>query len=789
MSASLEEYRQRLREALQQIQFMETELEDLTATRTEPIAVIGAGCRFPGGANSPEEYYRLLVNGFDAIGEVPPERWGRALISSSSGSGAERAARWGAFLNDIDAFDAQFFGISPREARLLDPQQRILLEVAWEALERAGQPPDRLTGSPTGVFIGLSTNDYMSLGSQRDPNEFELYDITGNGHCFPAGRLSYVFGFQGPCLAVDTACSSSLVATHLACQSLRLRECDMALVGGAQLMISPMLMAMLTKSQGLSPDGRCKTFDARANGFVRGEGIGVVILKRLSDAQRDGDSIAALIIGSSLNQDGSSAGFTAPNGKAQEQLLQRALADARVTPDAIEYIETHGTGTSLGDPIEAEALKAIFGDARADDSRCMLGALKTNVGHLEAASGIASIIKMLGVFQNSMIPKNLHFRALNPRISFDGTPLTIPTENRAWKRGAKLRRAGVSAFGMSGTNAHVIFEEPPVEAEAAPETSASAYLLPLSAKTPDALLSLVRSYAEWFSKENGANLQDVVYTASMRRTHHEHRLAVVANTREEFEHAFASVLASEAPGIINRTLGNAAQFHKIVFVFPGQGSQWFGMSRQLLAEEPAFRTSIEACDAIIQQEAGFSILDQLRANEAQSRMSEIEVIQPLLFSIGVALAALWRSWGIEPDCVVGHSMGEVAAAHVAGMVSLHDAVKVICLRSRLLKRISGQGMMALVELPMAEAERVIANYESKLGIAASNGPRATVLSGDRDALETVLAALEKRGVFCRRVKVDVASHSPQVDPLHHELLAGPCVTCIRHLATCQCDLP
>ena len=764
MSASLDEYRQRLREALKQIQLMETELEEMAAERTEPIAIVGAACRFPGGANSPEQFYQILLGGNDAIGEVPNGRWRRS-------NHEEQAARWGAFLHDIDAFDAQFFGISPREAILLDPQQRILLETSWEALERAGQRPNRNAASSTGVFMGISTSDYMLLGTQRDPNEFELYDITGNGHCFPAGRLSYVFGFQGPCFAVDTACSSSLVATHLACQSLRLRECDMALAGGTQLMISPVATAMLTRSRALSPDGKCKAFDARANGFVRGEGVGVIVLKRLSDAQRDGDSISALIIGSSVNQDGTSAGFTAPNGKAQEQLLRMALANARVTPDAIDFIETHGTGTSLGDPIEAEALLTVFGVPRTDDSKCMLGAVKTNVGHLEAAAGIAGIIKTLGIFGNSIIPRNLHFRALNPRFTFDGTALAIPTENRPWERSAKPRRAGVSAFGMSGTNAHVILEEPPVETDPAPATPASAYLLPLSAKTPNALSALTRLYTEWFSNEHAPALHDVAYTASVRRVHHEHRMAIVASTREEFERTLATVTADAAAAGLIRSAKPTEQVPKIVFVFPGQGSQWIGMCRQLLREEPAFRTSIDKCDDAIRGEAGFSILEQIHADEPQSRIGDIDIVQPLLFSIGVALAALWRSWGIEPDCVVGHSMGEVAAAHVAGMLTLHDAVKVICRRSRLLKRIKGQGAMALVELPTAEAQRAIEAHKSTLSIAASNGPRSTVLSGDSDALERVLATLEQRGIFCRRIKVDAASHSPQVDSLRQELIA------------------
>ncbi|UQA61057.1 type I polyketide synthase [Polyangium aurulentum] len=770
MSASIEEYRSRLRAALAQIQEMEAELEAVAEERSEPIAVIGMACRFPGDASTPEAFYRSLIEGRDSVGEVPPERWPLPPIEAGMASPEARATRWGSFLKDVDLFDAAFFGISPREAASMDPQQRLLLEVTWEALENAGLVPERLSGSRTGVFVGLTANDYFALRTQRGVESMEIYDATGNGHCFPAGRISYTLGFQGPCVAVDTACSSSLVAIHLACQSLRLHESDLGLAGGVNLMLSPTAMSVLAKTHALSPDGRCKAFDAQANGFVRGEGCGVVLLKRLSDAQRDRDPILALILGSALNQDGRSAGFAAPNLLAQEAVLREALERARITAEDIGYLETHGTGTPLGDPIEAGALGAVLGKARPDGSPCVLGALKTNVGHLEAAAGVAGLIKAVLVLQQGTVPKNLHFRALNPRISFEGTPFVIPTENTPFPRSARPRRAGVSSFGMSGTNAHVIVEEAPV-VERAPSQEASAYLLPLSAKSHEALISMARAHAERLDAPEDLSLHDFAYTACVRRMHHEHRLAVVGRTRHELAQSLQAFSRGDKPaGVVTGRLPPQGR-PKLVFVFPGQGSQWLGMGRQLLREQPAFRSALLVCDVAIQRESGFSVLHELTAEESSSRLGEIDVVQPVLFALEVALASLWRSWGIIPDCVVGHSMGEVAAAHVAGMLHLDDAAKIICRRSRLLRRISGKGAMALVELDMADASRAIEGHADTLDIAVSNGPRSTVLAGQPAALEQVLATLEQRGVFCRRVKVDVASHSPQVDPLLQELLS------------------
>nr|AYM54557.1 hypothetical protein [Racemicystis crocea] len=739
----------------------------------EPIAIIGMALRLPGGASTPESFLKLLEEGTDTISRVPAERFRWDSFGGDESESALVGARWGAFLQeDVSLFDAAFFGISPREAQAMDPQQRLLLEVAWEALERAGQPPDRLVGSRSGVFLGMMTNDYAKLLAERGVAEQDVYAATGNGHCFPAGRLSYVLGLTGPSMTVDTACSSSLVAIHLGCQSLRSGESSLVLAGGVNLMLSASTTRLTASTGALSPEGRCKAFDASANGFVRGEGCGVVVLKRLSEAERDGDPILAVIRGSAVNQDGRSTGLTAPNVLSQQELLRQALESSGATAEDIAYVETHGTGTSLGDPIEFEALKAVLGKPRADGSRVVLGALKSNMGHLEAAAGVAGLIKAVLCLQHEVIPRNLHFETLNPRISLTGTPFAIPTETAPWEANGKPRCAGVSSFGLSGTNAHVILEEAPRrERSAPPEQQASSYLLPLSAKSPEALVALARAYREALSASE-AHLHDIAFTASVRRSQHEHRLALVGRSPQELAEAIEAFVHGESPSGRVRAEAALDGRSKVVFVFPGQGSQWLGMGRTLLDEERVFREAIEACDQAIQRESGFSVLFELRADEAHSRLGEIDVVQPVLFAIEVALSALWRSWGVEPDAVVGHSMGEVAAAHVAGALTLKDAAKIICRRSRLLKRVSGQGAMGLVELTLEQAKDALSGYEDRLSVAVSNGPRATVLAGDPAALEEVLVKLEGKGVFCRRVKVDVASHSPQMDALRADLLAA-----------------
>jgi len=753
--------------------------EELASARrgtvSEPVAIIGMGCRFPKAAD-PEAVWRLLREGVDAVTEVPPSRWDlEATYDADPEAPGKLYTRWGGFLDDVDQFDPGFFGISPREARNMDPQQRLLLEVAWEALENAGQPASRIEGSRTGVFVGLSQEDYRKALLGEDLRRTNTYSATGNFHAVASGRISYALGLQGPSISVDTACSSSLVAIHLAYESLRRRECDMALAGGVNVMAHPEITVALCKLQALSRDGRCKTFDARADGFVRSEGCGLVVLKRLSDALADRDPIVAVIRGSAINNDGKSSGLTAPNVLAQQELIRRALKSAGVEPSEIGLVETHGTGTSLGDPIEFDALKEVLGGARADASVCALGALKSNLGHMESAAGVGGLIKVALALRHEAIPANLHFRNLNPRISLEGTPFVIPTRLTPWPRGARRRVAGVSAFGISGTNVHLVVEEAPATEPVAPATTGKPgkYVLPISARTEEALKALARRYQQQPLADTRAEpgLPELSYTASVRRPHHEHRLALVGESRAELREQIAAFLAGEArPHLSAGSVELAAGRRKVVFVFPGQGSQWLGMGRGLMEREPAFRAALEQCDAAMRPHVSWSLLEELGASASPERLERVDIVQPLLFAMEVALAALWRTWGIEPDGVVGHSMGEIAAAHVAGALSLDDAARLICLRSQALLKVCGQGGMAVVELTWEQATAALSGYEERLAIAASNGPRSMVISGESRALEEVLGKLQAEGVFCRLVKVNYGSHSPQMDPLREELM-------------------
>ena len=741
--------------------------------KNEPIAIIGIGCRFP-GANDPAAFWQLLRDGVDAIREVPADRFDQhAFYDPDPATPGKMNTRWGGFLGQVDQFDPNFFGISPREALRMDPQQRLLLEVTWEALQDAGQVPERLVGTQAGVFIGIATNDYGRL-QWNDLERIDAYAGTGNALSIAANRISYIFDFRGPSLAIDTACSSSLVAVHLACCSLRNGESTLALAGGVNLILSPAIAINFTKAGAMAPDGRCKAFDARANGYVRSEGVGVVVLKSLSKALADGDPIYAVIRGSAVNQDGRSNGLMAPNPLAQEAVLREAYRQAAVSPGKVQYVEAHGTGTLLGDPIEAKALGTVLGVERPPGRLCALGSVKTNLGHLEAAAGIAGLIKVALALRHREIPPSLHFEKPNPHIPFDELPFRVQTALSPWPTDSGPALAGVSSFGFGGTNAHVVLEEAPPAITAMPDAARKigTHLLPLSARSPNALQSLARAYQNFLAApESAASLPDVCYTASVRLGHHDHRLAVTGNSPAQLMESLEAFLRGEArPGLSSgRKL--SARRRKLVFVFPGQGSQWFGMGRRLLEQEAVFREVIERCDRAMRPYGDWSLLAELTATDAaQSRLNEIDIIQPALFAIQVALAALWRSWGIEPQAVVGHSLGEVAAAHVAGALSFDDAVRVICHRSRLFKRTIGQGAMAAVELSIEEARRVLVGSEDRVSIAASNGPTSTVLSGDPAALAAILDQLQRRDIFCRMVKVDFASHSPQMEPLRADLL-------------------
>jgi len=733
----------------------------------EPIAVIGVGCRFP-GADGPAAFWRLLRDGVDAIGEIPPDRW-------NVDAAGPAVTRWGGFLDQVDQLDAQFFGISPREAVRMDPQQRLLMEVAWEALEDAGQVPEELAGSRTGVFVGMSTYDYghFQLG-QLD--HVDAYTGTGSALSIAANRLSYFYDFRGPSMAIDTACSSSLVATHLACRSLRDGECTLALVGGANVILSPAQGINFGNAGVMAADGRCKTFDARADGYVRGEGAGIVVLKPLSRALADGDPIYAVIRGSATNQDGRTNGLMAPSRGSQEAVLAEAYRRADLSPGAVGYVEAHGSGTSLGDAIEATALGTILAEGRSPGSRCAVGSVKTNIGHLEAAAGVAGLIKVALALRHRAIPPSLNFAEPNPLIPFDSLPLHVAQTLTPWPENGGRAVAGVSSFGFGGANAHIVLTEAPQVRVTRPTDHAAhdrVQLLPLSARSPEALTALAGRYE--LALATGVPLADLCYTAGARRGHHDHRLAVVAASSAELSESLAAHRGEAPHPGVSAGHCRPGQQPGVVFVFSGQGSQWHGMSQRLYAQEPVFRDALDRCDHAMRPHLDGSVVAELLADQADCGLSDIGVIQPAIFAVQVALAALWRSWGVEPEAVVGHSLGEVAAAHVAGALSLEDAAQVICGRARLLRRAGGSGAMVAAELSLAEARDLIAGKQDRVAVAASNSHRSTVLSGDRAVLADLVATLEQRGRFCRWVEVDVASHSPQMNALRADLndaLAG-----------------
>jgi len=760
--------------ALSAIDALRRKVKELEQAKREDIAIVGIGCRLPGGVRSADDFWESLAGGRDGIGAVPAARWDAdAFYDADPAAPGRMTMRHGGFIDGVDEFDPYFFGISPREAARMDPQQRLFLEVAWEALEDAGQTREGLAGSATAVFVGANSSDYLHL-QLAEPVTIDMYTIVGAANCIIPNRLSYLLDLRGPSMTVDTACSSSLVAVHLACGSLRNRDCAAAVVGGMNLILSPVTTMAHAKGLPLSPDGRCKTFDGRADGYVRGEGVTAVVLKRLSDAITDGDRIWSLIRGSAINQDGLTNGLTAPNGRSQRAVVRQALEQARLSPARVTLLEAHGTGTALGDPIEVESLVDVYGAHDGSDDTCALGSVKTNVGHLEAGAGIAGLVKAALSIHHRSIAPNLHLESINPHIDLDGSRLFVPTALTPWDVPDERRHAAVSSFGAGGTNAHVILGPAPVDA-GAPHVVASAAqpcIVPISAATAEAFVPMVRRFRAHLASADGQGLElpDVAHTATFRRTQHEHRCAVVARTPAEAAERLAAWLEQGDATAVVAGRASEAIGRDAVFVFPGQGSQRAGMGRELAQRCPVFRAALAECDEAITAELGHSVVDEVHRGDDDRELAGIDVIQPALFAIGVALAARWRSLGIEPAAVVGHSMGEVAAAHVAGALSLEDAVRIICRRSTLLRRISGQGAMLVVALPLAEADALIDRDRDRVSIAVSNSPTSTVLSGDPTRLAELAALLRRRNVFCRPVKVDVASHSPQVDELRDDLL-------------------
>ncbi len=746
---------------------------NLQTVEKESIAIIGIGCRFPGGANTPEAFWKLLQDGVDAITEVPANRWNiDTLYDPDTAKPGKMRTRWGGFLNKIDEFDPQFFGISPREAACIDPQQRLLLEVAWEALEDGGQVPERLAGTKTGVFIGLMSQDYQAIQvSSGERNSINAHTAMGISMSVAANRISYVFDFHGPSIALDTACSSALVAVHLACQSIWNGESAIALAGGVNAMLRPEMTIAESKASMLSPDGRSKSFDARANGYVRGEGAGIVVLKPLSQALADADPIYAVIRSSVVNQDGRTNGITVPNGKAQEAAILEACKQADILPEQIQYVEAHGTGTPVGDPIEANALGNVLGKNRPSGDYCIIGSVKSNIGHLESAAGVAGIIKVALALKHGQIPPNLHFQTPNPKIPFEELRLRVPTTLETWPNGNKPRLAAVNSFGFGGTNAHVVLAEAPslpLQPHLPKRENAQPLLLPISARSSEALKALAVAYKDFLTTED-LSLFDICYTASLRRGHHNHRLAVVANSKQELLENLEAFLAEETSIEILSGLQLPERSPKLVFVFSGMGQQWWAMGRTLLEEEPVFREAIKQCDELLRQYADWSLLEELTASEKNSRINSTQIAQCAIFSVQVALCALWHSWGIIPEAIAGHSVGEVAAAYVAGILSLSDAVRVIFHRSRLQAITAGTGKMLACALSVEETQQVLVRYEDRVSIAAINSPKGLTLAGETLALEEIAKFLEQRQIFCRLLQVEVPYHSPLMEPLKAEL--------------------
>ena len=729
----------------------------------EPVAVVGIGCRFPGDVTGPDSFWDLLVEGRNAISRIPADRWDAdAFYDPDPLTPGRMTTKWGGFVPDIAGFDAEFFGITPREAAAMDPQQRMLLEVCWEALENAGIPPDSLSGSRTGVMMGVYFNEYQSMLA-ASPENVDAYSGTGNAHSITVGRISYLLGLRGPSVAVDTACSSSLVAVHLACQSLRLRETDLALAGGVSITLRPETQIAISAWGLLSPQGRCATFDAAADGFVRGEGAGVVVLKRLTDAVRDGDQVLAVVRGSAVNQDGRSNGVTAPNTAAQCDVIADALRSGDVAPESVNYVEAHGTGTVLGDPIEFEGLAATYGRG---EGACALGAVKTNLGHLEAAAGIAGFIKAALAVQRGQIPPNLHFSQWNPAIDASTTRFFVPTQNSQWPATEGPRRAAVSSFGLGGTNAHVVVEQGP---ELAPVTergsNTGVSTLVVTGKTPQRVAATAAVLADWMEGPGAeVALADVAHTVNHHRARQTRFATVVARESAQAVTGLRALAAGQhAPGTVG--CQDDSPGPGTVFVYSGRGSQWAGMGRQLLADEPAFAAAVAELEPVFVEQAGFSLHDVLAGGK---ELVGIEQIQLGLIGMQLALTALWRSYGVQPDLVIGHSMGEVAAAVVAGALTPAEGLRVTAIRSRLMAPLSGQGGMALLGLDAAATEALIADYPHvTLGIY--NSPRQTVIAGPTQQIDALIDTVRAQNRFASRVNIEVAPHNPAMDALQPQM--------------------
>jgi acyl transferase domain-containing protein/thioesterase domain-containing protein/acyl carrier protein len=771
----------------------------------EPIAIVGIGCRFPGGANSPHAFWQMLCAGTDAIREVPADRWSiPAYYDPVPGRPGKTYSKWGGFIDQIDRFDPAFFGISAREANSIDPQQRLLLEATWEAFEDAGRPLDSIRGSSTGVFVGISTIDYAVMQHQDiGPGSADVYSATGTAFSIAANRISYCFDLRGPSLAIDTACSSALTACHLACESLWRGDCEQALVGGVNALLSSDTFVAFSRMSMLSREGKCKAFDASADGFVRAEGVGTLLIKPLSAAQRDGDRIYALIRATAVNQDGQTNGITVPSAPAQQALILEACASAGISPANISYVEAHGTGTPVGDPIEANALGAALGTALGTSRKhpCLIGSVKTNIGHLEAASGVASLIKVALALKHRTIPPTLHFNKPNPNIDFAALNLSVVQQLQPFPRNGGLMLAGINSFGFGGANAHVILEGPPadprpkrksgcptsgVPTDRSPSVGwrslafgdlgvgQAPLILPVSAHTREALRTLAAGYRNLLT-ENSTPARVICAAAATRRSHLAHRLCIVGESRRALLDNLDAFLRGEAsPSVFT---GENSSVATPVFVFSGQGPQWWAMGRELLHSSPVFRAKINECDALLREFANGSLADwsliaELSRDETSSRIQQTNIAQPAIFALQVALAALWESLGISPAAVVGHSVGEVAAAHIAGALTLREAARIIFHRGRTMNAAPDSGRMLAANLSDDEARRITAHSNGRVVVAALNSPTSVTLSGELEPLRQIAAELESRGIFNRLLQVNYAFHSRQMNAVKRELLGS-----------------
>ncbi|MET9217263.1 type I polyketide synthase [Streptomyces sp. NPDC003300] len=769
---------ERLREYLKRVMadlgVTKQRLREAEAAAQEPVAIVGMACRYPGGVRSPEDLWRLVDGERDAIGPFPDDRgWDLAgLFDPDPESRGTSYVTEGGFLDGAADFDPAFFGITPREALGMDPQQRLMLEISWEAFERAGIDPRAVREERVGVYTGIVANGYVSR-LRRTPEPVEGYVITGTMSSVAAGRIAYTFGLQGPALSVETACSSSLVALHLAVQALRSGDCTMALAGGIAVMPTPDAFVEFSRQRGLAPDGRIKAFAAAADGTNWAEGAGALLVERLSDARRKGHRVLAVVRGTALNQDGASNGLSAPNNLAQERVIRDALADARLSAADVDVVEAHGTGTTLGDPIEAQALLATYGRERTGERPLWLGSVKSNIGHSGPAAGVAGVIKMVQAMRHGVLPRTLHVDEPTPHVEWSGGGVELLAEAREWVRGeGRTRRAGVSAFGISGTNAHVILEEPQAASEDIAESgpaegplgSLNVVPWPVSARSAAGL----RGQADRLAADLAATAAaaDIGLSLATTRSAMEHRAVVLAaNSTQALDVLGALAADTPAPGLVSGAVRSDAG--RVVFVFPGQGSQWAGMATELLGSSPVFGARLAECDAALMPYVGSSVVEAIRSGA----LDDVVVVQGALWAVMVSLAAVWRSVGVEPGAVIGHSQGEIAAACVAGALSVEDAAKVVALRAKAIRgTLSGNGGMVSVALPAQDVRERIARWDGRISVASVNGPSSTVVSGEPQALDDLLAACEAGGVRARRIDVDYASHSAQVDAIRDKVI-------------------